>query len=478
MKTTFRLTLTAAALAAALAAAAVAQAATPAPPALPHELPPFGVDKPLPALKIVRQRLPNGLDVWVVPSNGLPRVDAVLAVREAGLSADGAPRAGFAALLAGLLTEGTAKRDARSLAQDVQGLGGALSATATADGITLNAQALASQAEPLLLLLAEVARTPAFADGEVTLAKANALQALKVSAATPGFRAEGAMAKAIYGDHAYATSQPTEAAITAVTPAALRAAHAQRFRPDRSLLVIAGRISAPQALKLAQAAFGDWQSQGDAAAPPPAAPRSATPVRLLLDRPGSVQATLRLGRPGIPASDPDYVPLRVASGVLGDGFNSRVNLNLREDKGYTYGASARSRSALHGGAIVGGADVRNEVTGAALKEFDTEYRRIASEPVPRQELLETQRYMTGSFVVRNQAQGALSETLANNWLVGLPPGFLADYVQRVNRVTAAQVQAMGKKYFSPETQSIVVVGDQAAVAEQLKPWGEFKTQAK
>ncbi len=478
MKKLFQLSLMTAAMTAALAAATLAQAAAPAPPALPRELPPFGADQPLPAPKIVRQRLPNGLEVWVVPRKGLPRVDAVLAVREAGTSADGAPRAGFAALLAALLTEGTTQRDARTLAQDVQALGGALNASASADGITLDAQALASQAEPLLKLLAEVARLPAFAEGEVKLAKANALDALKAAGATPGFRAEGAMAQAIYGDHAYATSQPTEAAITATTPAALRAAHAQRFRPERSLLVIAGRIEPAVAMKLAQAAFGDWRAQGDAQAAPPAAPRSAKPARLLLERPGSVQATVRLGRPGIPATDPDYLPLRVASGVLGDGFSSRVNLNLREDKGYTYGASARSRAALHGGAIVGGADVRNEVAGAALKEFDAEYRRIGSEPVPPQELRETQRYMTGSFVVRNQAQGAFAATLAANWLVGQPASFLANYVQQVNRVTAAQVQAMGQKYFAPETQSIVVVGDKAAVAEQLKAWGDFKAMAK
>jgi predicted Zn-dependent peptidase len=474
MKTTFRPTW----IVAALAAATLAQTATAAPPVLPRDLPPFGADQPLPAPKIVRQRLPNGLEVWVVPRNGLPRVDAVLAVREAGTSADGAPRAGFAALLAGLLTEGTTRRDARTLAQDVQALGGALNATASADGITLDAQALASKAEALLQLLAEVARQPAFADGEVKLAKSNALEALKAASATPRFRADGAIAQAVYGNHAYAYSQPTAAAIEATTPAALRTAHAQRFRPDRSLLVIAGRIDAARALTLVQAAFGDWQAQGEAAAPPPASPLAAPPVRLLLERPGSVQATLRLGRPGIAASDPDYLPLRVASGVLGDGFSSRVNLNLREEKGYTYGASARARAALHGGSIVGGADVRNEVTGASLKEFDAEYRRIGSEPVPAQELRETQRYLTGSFVVRNQAQGAFAATLAGNWLIGQPASFLANYVQLVNRVTAAQVQAMGRKYFAPETQSIVVVGDQAAVAEQLKAWGDFKTIAK
>jgi zinc protease len=445
---------------------------------LPAELPPYAKDKPMPAPTIVRQRLANGLAVWVVPRQGLPRVDAVLAVRDAGASADTEQQPGFAAMLAGLLTEGSTKRDARAIAQAAQALGGEIEASSGNDGITINANALASQAGPFLQLVAEVARQPAFVDGEVQLAKSNAQEALKAASAKPGFRAEGAMAKAIYGSHPYGNSQPTAAAIEATTPAALRTAHARRFRPESSLLVIAGRIDPAQALKLAQAAFGDWKATGEPLPAVAAAPTSAAPVRLLLERPGSVQATLRLGRPGAPASDPDYVPLRVTSTVLGDGFTSRINMNLREEKGYTYGASARARSYLDGGAIIGGADVRNEVAGASLKEYDAEYRRIGSELVPAEELAMTQRYMAGTFLVSNQVQGAMAATLAQQWLVGLPPEFLSQYVQRLQRVDAEQVRSIAKKYFSPETQSIVVVGDKAAVSEQLKAWGDFRTVAK
>ena len=446
-----------------------------APTAFPKGMPGFGADPALPALKITRSRLPNGLEVWVVPRTGLPRVDAVLAVRSAGTAADGPGQAGFTALLADLLSEGTQQRDARTLAQDVQALGGSLSASAAADGITLGAQALASQAGPLLQLLAEVARQPAFAEEEVKLAQGNALQALKASGAQPGFRAEGAMARALYGEHAYGRGQPTEAGIAAATPAALRQAHAQRFRPERALLVIAGRITAAQGQALTRTAFGGWKASGEAALATPAAPRQAAPARLLLERPGSVQATLRLGRLSEPASGPDLVPLRVATAVLGDGFTSRINMNLREDKGYTYGASLRARALREGGALVGGADVRNEVTGAALTEFQSEFKRMANTPVPPRELQQTKRYLAGSYLVGLQTQDAVAGALARNWMVGLPATHVVDYVAQVRAVTAPQVQTVAKKYFVPEAYSIVVVGD-PAVAPQLLPFGKFEAK--
>ncbi len=440
-------------------------------------LPPFGRDKPLPAPQVVRTTLPNGLQIWVLPRQGLPRVDYVLAVLGAGSAADAADSPGQAAMLAGLLNEGTAQRDARAVAEAAQGLGGAVGADATHDGMLVSASALASQAEPMMKLLAEVARQPAFAEGEVRLAKDNALQALKVAQSQPSFRADGALARVIYGSHPYGNTQPSEAAINATTAAALRAEHARRFRPDRALLVIAGRVSVAQAQTWARDAFGGWQAQGQPLPQTPAPAAAATPQRLLLHRPGSTQSTLRLGRPGAPASSADNVALRLTSTVLGSGFTSRINYKLREEKGYTYGATAGARSFRLGGGIVGGASVRNEVTGAALQEYIAEYRRIGQELVPAQELADGKRYLAGSTVLGTQQQGALATTLARNWLVGLPPGYLGEFVPRLQKVSAEQVREMAKKYFAPQTQSIVVVGDKAAVAEQLKPFGEFTAPA-
>ena len=156
---------------------------------LPKDLPAYAADRPLPVPEIAQKALANGMTVWVVPRNGLPRVDYVLAVRNAGFGADSPTSSGFATMLANLLTEGTAKRDSKAIAEIADSYGGAIGANSNNDGVTLFANALRSRAEPMMALLAEVARQPAFPDNEVSLAKANALQGLKASEAQPGFRA-------------------------------------------------------------------------------------------------------------------------------------------------------------------------------------------------------------------------------------------------------------------------------------------------
>ena len=440
---------------------------------LPAAMPAYGMDKPIPAPHIIKKTLANGLQVWVVPRTGLPRVDFVLAVRGAGYAADDQQHPGFANLMAGLLNEGSAKRDSRAIAESAQGMGGSVGGSAALDGIVVSANAVASQAGAMLELLSEVARTPAFPAREVALAKANALQSLKVQEATPRFRAERALGKAIYGDHPYGQTEPTAEAIDSATEAMFKAEHAKRFRPDRSLLVITGRINEREAMKLAQLSYGDWKRPGTASADTAQAPTLAKPVRVLLERAGSVQSTIRIGSPGIAAGVDELVPMRLASTILGGGFSSRVNLNLREEKGYTYGASAGARVYRSGGAIVGGADVRNAVSGAALTEFFSEYRRIGAELVPAPEMEMNKRYVAGTYLVTNQLQRSVANTLASNWLIGLPPEFLGQYVPLIQKVTPEQVRAIGKKYFAPESQSIVVVGDKAQVGEQLKAFGEF-----
>lgn len=462
---------TALACALSLLVAGAAQAGSDAP--LPKELPPFAPDKPLPVPDIAQRTLANGLTVWVVPRDGVPRVDYVLSVRGAGNAADPADASGFADMLAGMLTEGTGEHDSREIAELAQGFGGGIGAGAGADGISLDAHALPSHAAGMLELLAEVALQPSFPADEVRLQQANALQQLKASEAQPGFKATRALLAAVYGDHPYARVQPSEAGIAAATPEALRAAHAARFRPDRALLVVTGRIDADDAMRLAEQAFGDWRASGAPLPETPDARRAAPPARILVQRDGSVQSTIRIGSPAIPATDPDYVPMQLAGTVLGGGFSSRVNQNLREDKGYTYGASAYLAASRDGGRVQAGADVRNEVTGAALSEFFKEFTRLGNEPVPAQELEDTKRYVAGGYLITNQLQGAVANSLASNWLAGLPADFLGRYVPMIRKVDAAQVQAMARKYYAPERQSIVVVGDGKAIAPQLEAFGTF-----
>ena len=436
-------------------------------------VPPYGKDKPIPAPKIVKKTLANGMTIWVVARKGLPRIDMVLAVRGAGFAADDKQHPGFANMLAGLFNEGTAKRDSRAIAEAAQGMGGAVAASASNDGITVQAAALSQHGAAMMTLLAEVARTPSFPANEVALAKANALEGLKASETQPGYRAERALSKAVYGDHPYGSTQPSAEAINTVSEDYLRAEHAKRIRPDRALLVITGRVNEAEAIKMATAAFGDWKATGAALPDTAGASLNAKPQRMVLARAGSVQSTVRLGSPAIAANGADLVPLRLTSTIIGGGFSSRLNTSLREEKGYTYGASAGGRSYRNGGAVIGGADVRNEVTGAALTEFFSQYRKLGSELVPEAEMSMNKRYVAGGYLLSNQMQRAVAGTLANNWLIGLPPEFMGQYVPMIQKVTPEQVREIGKKYFAPENQSVIVVGDPAAVMPQLKDVGEF-----
>jgi zinc protease len=464
-KTTFK-TL---AIALGLALAGMAQAST---TALPKDLPAYGPEKPLPTPQIAQRTLSNGLTVWVVPRDGLPKIDVALAVL-GGTAADDATTPALSQLMADLLNEGTASRNSRSIAEALQAIGGDYRASADDDAVNIRASALSSHASQLLELVADTALHPSFPANEVTLAKANALQSLKVQEADPDWQAQRAFGHAAYGEHPYARDSLNEASVAAASPERLKALHDTRFRPDRALLVIVGRIGADEAFKLAEQQFGGWKASGEALADTAPAPRTAAPQRLIVPREGAVQSNIRYGRPAVPASDPDYIPLTVANTILGGGFTSRITQDIREDKGYSYSPWSRFSANRAGGSTVATVDVRNEVTGATLAELAKLYGSMSSQPASAEELTGAKRLVGGIYLLRNQIQGSLTATLANYWVDGLPPTFLGSYVAEANKVTAQQVQAMGRKYFAAKDQSIVIVGDPKAIDAQLKPYGTF-----
>jgi zinc protease len=456
------------ALAVSLALCGMAQAATP----LPNDLPAYGPDKPLPTPQIAQRTLPNGLTVWVVPRDGLPKINVALAVL-GGTASDTATTPALSRMMARLLNEGTTTRSSRDIAEALQAIGGDYGAGANADSINISASALASHAPQLMELVADTALRPSFPAREVTLAKANAMQELKVQEADPDWQAQRAFSHAVYGEHPYARDSLDETSVQATNSDSLRALHDARFRPDRALLVIVGRIDANEAFHLAEQQFGGWKANGKALPDTTPAPREAVPQRLLVSRDGAVQSNIRYGRPAVSASDPDYIPLTVANTILGGGFTNRITQDIREDKGYSYSPWSRFSANRVGGSAVATVDVRNEVTGATLGELAKLFDGMASQPASAEELNGAKRLVGGIYLLRNQIQGALTGTLANYWVDGLPPNFLGSYVAEANKVTAAQVQAMGRKYFAAKDQSIVIVGDPKAIDAQLKPYGTF-----
>lgn len=440
---------------------------------LPADLPPYGADRPLPVPKVLRRTLPNGLTVWAVPRQGFPKVSLCLVVK-GGMACDPAGQEGLASLLADTLAQGTPTRTSRAIAEEVQALGGTLGCNATADATYLFGDALAPGLARLLDVMGDVTRNAAFPDPEVALAKANALEGLKAESASPGFLASRLFAAEVFGAHPYSRFVAGEEVLKAAAPEALRRLKDRRFRPDRALLVLAGDLDAEAAFRLAEKAFGPWKAVAGPEADPGPAP-ALGPLEIVLgERAGSVQATLRVGRPAPAAASPDTIPLDLANVIMGGSFDSRITRNIREDKGYTYSPGTGVSSRAAGGLFTARADVRNAVTSASLTEIFYEMDRMGTTDVPAPELDRAKRYMGGIYLFRNQLQGTVVGTLAANWVNGLPPEYLGSYVEKVQAVKASEIRAVSGKYFNPRAMTLVVVGDPAQVKEQLEHFGPVK----
>ena len=437
---------------------------------LPKDLPPFGADKPLPVPSIAQSKLPNGLTVWVVKRAGFPRAAAVLAVR-GGSAADPKDAEGISELLADTVKEGTALRTSRQIAEQLQAVGGEIGANAGADAIYVTATGLGSGTPTLLEVLADVARSASFPAAEVELAKGNALQGLMARESTPEFLAQKALGKAVFGEHPYHVTAPSKEALAAATPAALKREHARRFRPESALLVVVGDVDAAAVSAAVTRFFGPWKATGEAPGATPAPPAASARRLLVVNRPGSVQSLILMGRPVATTTDPAYFPLLVANTICAGSFGSRLTENIREDKGYTYSPRGSIAARQKGGLLTVQADVRTEVTAAALLEMFYELDRMGATPPTDEELSRAKRYQGGLYLLRNQIQGSVAQTLATNWVNGLPTEFLGEFVTRVNAVTAEQVRASGRSSYSSATQTVVVVGDEPKVKEELAQFG-------
>ncbi|BDU75810.1 M16 family metallopeptidase [Mesoterricola sediminis] len=437
---------------------------------LPKELPPYGADRAIPPIDLTRKTLANGMEVWIVKRPGLPRVASYLAVR-GGDASDPADRQGLSSFMAGLLAEGTARRSSRQIAEEIQAIGGELAAGAGPDAVLIHGTALSSGLGTLVNLLADVARHPAFPAKEVELSKANALQGLQAQEAQPGFKANRAFFAALFGEHPYRFTAITPELVKQVTPEQLRALHGERFQPGRALLVLSGDLQPAAALKAVEAAFGDWKATAPDLKPVPPAPTAAARQIVLVPRPGSVQSTLRVGRPAIPFNHADYVPFQLANIILGGSFHSRITRNIREDKGYTYSPAARLRSLREGGAYLVQADVRNDVTAATLNEIFYEMDRMASTDVHEEELVSAKRYMAGTFLAQNEMLQALTGTLATYWINGQQPEALSAFIPKVNAVTAADIRRVSRTWLASKDQTVVVVGDPAKAKAELEQYG-------
>lgn len=451
-----------------LAAAAAQQpAAAPAAPAFMLQAPQVG---PVPAYQppaAVRDQLPNGLKLVIVPDARFPLVTARLAVR-AGSSLLTPAQAGLAQAEAELLTAGTPTLDARQIAYAADSMGGAIAAAADKDFITLRASSLAANADRMFALLADVALRPTFPAAEVALRKANLLQELRLERSEPGFLARVQFDALLFGGNPYAITAPTEASIAAISRAALAAYHARVFLPNNdATLVIAGDIGVGAARDLARRYFGDWRFGAPPVPQFPAPPARPGRRIFLVNRPGSAQSTILLGNLGLERNAADYFPFLVANEVLGGSFNSRLVSDVREAKGFAYDIASFNQPLLAGGVWQVETQVRTAVTAPALAATLAQLDRIRRSPVSAPELDAAKNYLAGSFARQLETQAEV----ANEFLIveefGLPRDYLARFVPRVQAVTAAAAQAAAAKHIEPNRELVVVVGDARQVAPGL-----------
>ena len=434
---------------------------------VPAPLAPVSFDVPLP----FQCRLDNGLRVIIVADERLPLVSYRLAFN-AGDIHDPKGLTGLTSAIASMLTEGTENYTSLQLAEKVERLGANISASASDDFTIIAASALSLYSSEILHLLAEVALRPSFPENELDLYRRNTVEHLKFQRSQPGFLAGEQTARLLYGKHPYATVSPQASDIEKLDRLDLSKFHSHVFVPNNAMLIVVGDVEENEFLAEVSELFGDWQeSRFDAGSfedPPPRSTRSLT----IVDRPGSAQSNIVLSNLAIKRTHPDYFPMLVMNQVLGAGASSRVFMNLREEKGYTYGAYTRLNTKRLLGDFEATAEVRTAVTGDSLKEFFYELDRIRNEKVADDELADAKNFLTGVFPIRAETQEGLTNLIVNQHLYGLDENYLQTYRERINAVTADEVHRVAIDHVRPDEMAMVIVGDAAEVLPQVRSYSE------
>jgi zinc protease len=433
----------------------------------PPPLPPRSIKLPTP----YETTLSNGLVVVVVEDKRLPLVSYRLALRT-GDAHDPLELPGLMDMLTGLLTEGTQSRTSREIADEVARLGATLQSGANSDYTTVAASSLSLFSENILELMADVALRPVFPENEVELTKQNTKESLKQQRAQPSFLASEMVARVIFGKHPYSITAPTPESVDATTRERLIEFHRSMFIANNAVLVVAGDVNQDLLLQQIEDLFGRWEQGAvpDENFPPP--PQRTARSAYIVDRPGSAQSNIVIANLGITRTSPDYFPMLVMHTVLGANASSRLFMNLREDKGYTYGAYSSLDARRTAGTVRATAEVRTPVTGDSLKEFFYELNRIRSEPVSEKEIADAKSYLTGVFPIRLETQEGLIDQLVQIKMFGLPDDYLEIYRNRIQAVTIEQIQQVAAKYIKPDKAAIVIVGDGSQLMDQITPYAE------
>lgn len=438
---------------------------------LPKDLPAYGPQNPFQAPDVKTSKLENGLTVWLVSKPGFPKVTFSVSV-EGGLAADPGERPGLSELLAKVIGQGTKTRNARQIAEELESAGGDLNTYSTRDRTAVATSVLSAKTEAALGILADVLENASFPDDEVAVAKKNESDALRQNEAQPSFVSNRALSRVMFPGSPYSVISPTQESLAQMTPAELRGEFARRFRPDHAVLVAVGDFETAKLTAMIQARLGGWKAPATAAVAAAPKPTTAAPHAIyFIARPNSVQSTLVFAAFGPLRRDADYEAAEVANAIFGSMFSSRLVLNIREDKGYTYSPFAFVQTMRSAGLVRTQADVRNAVTGASYNEITYEMNRMATTSPTDEELSKAKRFLLGIEAIQLQSRQAVANTLSGLWIDGLPPDEIGNYGKKIEKMSAADTDAAAQKYFPASRMTIVAVGEEKVIRESLEPFG-------
>jgi len=442
------------------------------------KLPDIGDAPDLNLPELQHAELENGLKIRLAERHEAPVVQFRL-IMDAGYAADPETTPGIAGMTLAMLDEGTKRRNALEISSESDSLGANISSGSSLDSSTVNLSAISSLVDESMDLYADIVRNPAFPEKELERLKKQRLAQIQQEKSSPTSLALRVFGPLLYGDqHAYGiplTGSGTEAAVEKIAVSNLQEFHKQWIRPDNATLVVVGDIKMSELKPLLEKHFGDWQT-GTAELPKKRLPQIEQPngQRIyLLNRPGS-QATIIAGNLAPPKSDPQNIAMNTLNSILGGAFNSRLNLNLREEKRWSYGARSLLMDAKAQQPFIAYASVQTDKTAASMKEMLSEIRSISSKrPPTASELADAQNNLTRKLPGENETSGAIAGTLSESVIFNLPEDYYDSYVSRVSSLDIPELTAAAKSMLAPDALTWVVVGDLEAIEANVRKlnWG-------
>jgi zinc protease len=431
--------------------------------------PPLGPTPVLDLPAVEKRTLSNGLRVWLIESREVPLVQLNLVVL-AGAGDDPAGKAGAGALTAAMLDEGAGARDALAIADDVERLGGVLSTSASYDASAVRLNVPAARLEQALPIMGDVVMRPTFPDKELARVRQEWMTSLLQARDDPSSLAAMSFARVLFGaQHRYGTGTTgTETTLQRITTADLRAFHGMWYQPAQATLIAVGDFDSDRMMRRLESHFGAWAPTASTArAAVPTAPQVEARHVTIVDMPGAAQSQIRIGWIGVSRATPDFFTLQLLNTILGGSFTSRLNQNLRETHGYTYGASSRFDMRLSAGAFLTGAGVQTDKTAEALREFFNELQGIVK-PVPADELRKAKNYITLRFPAQFETAGDLAARLEELVVYGLPDDYFERYTAAIEAVTADDIARAAATYIQPQRAAVVVVGDRKVIEPGIR----------